>query len=105
MGTHKIGQSRKRWVAAAASLAFAALLAGGALAGDSPGDASNFKKQLREQEYKQFLRAHSDASGKPRPDLWRAGVEEQKKMPVAPYIGWHPTTAAHSKSASTDKQH
>ena len=104
MGRHRIGQSRKRWVTGAASLALAALVAGGALAGDSSGKASNWRQQLREQEKKQFLREHSDASGKPRPDLWRKGVEDQKKMQVAPNIGWHPTTTGHGKSASTDKQ-
>ena len=103
MGVHRIGQSPKRWVIGTASLALAALVAGGALAGGSSRKSSNWRQQLREQEKKQFLREHSDASGKPRPDLWQKGVEDQKKMQVAPNIGWHPATTGHVKSA-TDKQ-
>lgn len=104
MGVYRVSQSRKRWVTAAASLAFAALVAGSAIGGDSSGKAPNWRQQLREQEKKQFLREHSDASGKPRPDLWRKGVEDQKKMQVAPSIGWHPATTGHVKSATNKQQ-
>jgi hypothetical protein len=62
---------------------------------DSPSAHTERNRKLREQ---QFLREHSDASGKPRPDLWRAGVEQQKNMKVAPYIGWHPSTGQPGKS-------
>ncbi len=100
------GQPRKRWVLAIA--AFVSVIAsvavcGSTFASDSPQGGTEWKQQLREQEKKQFLREHSDASGKPRPDLWRKGIEQQKQMQVAPYIGWHPATTSHGKPASADK--
>jgi len=48
--------------------------------------------QLRQQHQQEFIRAHSDASGKFRPDLIRAAVERTKQMQVAPSIGAHPHT-------------
>lgn len=73
------------------------------------GDDSNAKAQSKEEVRrkvgeKEFLREHSDASGKPRPDLWRKGIEEQKQMQVAPYIGWHPKSADAKKADVTDKK-
>lgn len=59
------------------------------------------REEIRKQREKEFLRQHSDASGKPRPDLWREGVEKQKQMQVAPYIGWHPPA---KRSGSTDEK-
>ncbi len=106
MRATRIGQSRKRWVLATAAFLIATAPVGvrsSSFAGDSSGGASDWKQKIREQEQKEFLREHSDASGKPRPDLWRKGVEQQKQMQVAPYIGWHPSKEA-KKSGSTDKQ-
>ncbi len=57
------------------------------------------EEQLRKLQEKEFIREHSDASGKLRPDLWRNGIEQQKKMQVAPYIGWHPPSESAAKSS------
>lgn len=64
----------------------------------APDSSSNPKSQqkkerIRELEKQEFIREHSDASGRLRMDLWRKGVERQKHMQVAPYIGWHPESA------------
>jgi hypothetical protein len=67
--------------------------------GDAPSAHTERNRKVREQ---QFLREHSDASGKPRPDVWREGVEQQKNMTVAPYIGWHPSATQSKKSGSGD---
>ncbi|HZC45458.1 MAG TPA: hypothetical protein VE243_03220 [Candidatus Acidoferrum sp.] len=73
---------------------------------DSPPQKNegSIKRHMREMQQKEFLREHSDASGKPRPDLWREGVEQQKKMQVAPYVGWHASADSAKKSPpTTDK--
>ncbi len=106
MRASRIGQPRRRWIWATAGLLITtALLAvgGSSFAGDSSGSGSKWRHR-RDEQQKQFLRDHSDASGKPRPDLWWEGVEQQKKLQVAPYIGWHPKTADRGKSGSTGKQ-
>jgi hypothetical protein len=59
------------------------------------------KVHMRQMQQQEFLREHSDASGNPRPDLWRAGVEQQKKMQVAPYVGWHPHPSSDSAKKSS----
>ena len=46
--------------------------------------------QRLQLKQKQFLDEHNDASGHLRPDLWRKGVEQQRQMKVAPYIGAKP---------------
>jgi hypothetical protein len=51
---------------------------------------SREKMERLQLKQKQFLDEHEDASGKLRPDLWRKGVEQQKQMKVAPYIGAKP---------------
>ena len=51
---------------------------------------SSEKMERLKLRQKQFLDEHKDASGNLRPDLWRAGVEQQKQMKVAPYIGAKP---------------
>lgn len=66
-----------------------------------PVGGESVKVHLRKMQQQEFLREHSDASGKARPDLWRAGVEQQKQMQVAPYIGWHPGSDSTKKSSST----
>jgi len=66
---------------------------------DSDTNPHAEKEQLRKLEKQEFLREHSDASGKPRPDVWRKGIEQQKNMQVAPYIGWHPSSAVSPAAA------
>jgi hypothetical protein len=86
-----IGKSRKRRVVAIVALVIAAApfaAFGSNARGDSSGPPPGRNNEIRKLQGKEFLRAHSDASGKPRPDLWRKGVEQQKHMQVAPYIGW-----------------
>ncbi len=100
MRTTVIGKSRKRRVVAIAALVIAAApFAGfGANArGDSSGPPPGRTDEIRKMQEQEFLRAHSDASGKPRPDLWRKAVEQQKHMQVAPYIGAKPQAPASSK--------
>jgi hypothetical protein len=100
----RVDKSRKpRLARTAAFLIATACIAGSVVAvrADSSGGASVRDKQMREAQKKEFLREHSDASGKPRPDLWRSAVEQQKNMQVAPYIGWHPPSDDAKKSGSS----
>jgi hypothetical protein len=56
--------------------------------------------QFRQQHQQEFIRTHSDTTGKFRPDLIRAAAERTKQMQVAPSIGAHPPALpAVSKSA------
>jgi hypothetical protein len=94
MCLRKIGRFKKRaslitiaLIIAVAPLATSAIAAGS----DTSSGAPLNKKEIQKQEEQQFLKEHSDSSGKTRTDLWRKGVEQQKHMQVAPYIGWHPT--------------
>ncbi len=59
----------------------------------SPRGLEN-EQELRKKHQEEFLKQHSDASGKVRPDLWRKGVQQQKQMQVAPYIGAKPAVSA-----------
>jgi len=62
----------------------------------SPRGLEN-EQELRKKHEKEFLKQHSDASGKVRQDLWRKGVQRQKQMQVAPYIGAKPPAPASPK--------
>lgn len=105
MHTNRIRRSREKLVIAISALVIAAapfVSSGFRAWGDPPaGGPPGGNDQIRKLEEKQFLRDHSDASGKPRPDLWRKGVEQQKQMQVAPYIGWHPPSKKSDGAAST----
>jgi hypothetical protein len=92
MRLKKSGRFKKRasLITIALLIAVAPMAASAAGSDNSSGAPLN-KKEIQKQEEQQFLREHSDSSGKTRPDLWRKGVEQQKHMQVAPYIGWHPT--------------
>ena len=64
----------------------------------APGAPTGLRdeQRLRMQHQQEFLRAHSDATGKVRLDLTSKGVERTRQMQVAPYIGAHalaPATA------------
>ena len=41
------------------------------------------QQQRREAQDREFLRRHSDAKGRARPDLWALGMQNAKKMPIA----------------------
>jgi hypothetical protein len=103
MRTNRIRRSRKKLVIAVSALVIAAApFVGSGAWGDPPaGGPSGGDQKIRKLQEKEFLQEHSDASGKPRPDLWRKGVEQQKQMQVAPYIGWHPSSKKSDGSAST----
>ena len=105
MRTNRIRKSRKKLVIAISALVISAapyVSSGSRAWGDpSAGDPPAGDKYIRKLQEKEFLREHSDASGKPRPDLWRKAVEQQKQMQVAPYIGWHPPSKKSDGSAST----
>ncbi len=105
MRTNRIRKSRKKLVIAISALVIAAapLVSSGSRAWCDPpaGGSPGGNEQIRKLQEKEFLREHSDASGKPRPDLWRKAVEQQKQMQVAPYIGWHPPSKKSDGSAST----
>ena len=105
MRTNRIRRSRKKLVIAISALVIAAapfVTSGSRAWGDPPaGGPSGGDQKIRKLQEKEFLQEHSDASGKPRPDLWRKGVEQQKQMQVAPYIGWHPPSKTSDGSAST----
>jgi hypothetical protein len=60
------------------------------------------ERTMRERERKEYLRQHSDATGKVRPDLEIKGVQHMHRMNVAPSIGAHPAapTSAASPAAA-----
>jgi hypothetical protein len=41
------------------------------------------RQERHQKQIEEFLRRHSDASGNPRPDLWRKAIEDAKRMKVA----------------------
>lgn len=103
MRTNRIRRSRKKLVIAISALVIAAtpfVSSGSRAWGDPPTGPPGGNEKTRKLNEKEFLQEHSDASGKPRPDLWRKGVEQQKQMQVAPYIGWHPPSKKSDGSAS-----
>ncbi len=108
MRTTQIRRSRKKLVIAISALVISAapyVSSGSRAWGDpSAGDPPAGDKYIRKLQQQEFLREHSDASGKPRPDLWRKGVEQQKQMQVAPYIGWTPPSTSSGKPSSTGKK-
>ncbi len=106
MRTNRIRKSRKNLVIAISALVIAAapFVSSGPRAWGDPPAGGPHNEQIRKLQEKEFLQEHSDASGKPRPDLWRKGVEQQKQMQVAPYIGWHPKSADAKKPGLTNKK-
>ena len=95
----------RKWLGGAAivlalPLAAATTLVVRARAADNAADGLHNETPFRQQHMQEFIRAHSDASGKFRPDLIRAAVERTRRMQVAPSIGAHPPAPpAVSKSA------
>ena len=86
----------RKWLGGAA-LALALPLAAGtamvspAYANDAAHAVHTWDQtQNRHLQMQQFIRNHSDTSGKYRPDLLRAAVERTHQMQVAPSIGSHP---------------
>ncbi|GEM_PF-5105436 len=85
----------KKWIGGAAIML--ALPVGAAIAPVSQARANSAsiggltnETQFRVQHQQEFIRAHSDASGKFRPDLIKAAAERTKRMQIAPSIGSHP---------------
>ena len=68
----------------------------------APGAPTGLRNEqrTREQHQQQFLRAHSDATGKVRLDLMSKGVERTRQMQVAPYIGAHALAPATAPAAA-----
>lgn len=56
-------------------------LAGGVARGMAGGPPGTL--QARQVHQQQFLHAHSDATGRPRPDLWQKGVAQFQHMKIA----------------------
>jgi|GEM_PF-587404 len=50
---------------------------------DPPSDRELRRKQRRQEREQEFLREHSDSSGRLRPDLWQQGIADFKKMRIA----------------------
>src|SRR5262245_46120064 len=40
-------------------------------------------QERREEREREFIKEHTDASGRARPDLWRKGIEDYKRMKIA----------------------
>ena len=71
-------------------LSLAAFVAGGTtvFAGSTnPGPGLENEQELRLEHQKTFLQQHSDAYGRVRPDLWRAGVQQFRDLPIS--ATWH----------------
>ena len=64
---------------------FLALPVSGQVAGG--GNEPDKEQQRRETVKQEFIRKHSDSSGRIRPDLWRKGMEHASQMSIAPSIG------------------
>ena len=82
MRTNRIRRSRKKLVIAISALVIAAtpfVSSGSRAWGDPPTGPGGGNEKTRKLNEKEFLQEHSDASGKPRPDLWRKGVEQQSR--------------------------
>jgi hypothetical protein len=116
-----MSRKRWRWIAAAA-FAVAVQSSGGTLAGHwsaspahaqsagpsaepsptTPGKAHGLlgEQKLREAQQKEYLRQHSDATGKIRPDLEFKGVQHMHRMSVAPSVGAHPAAPSSAPSAA-----
>lgn len=57
------------------------------------------EKKFREQRQKEYVRQHSDSSGKVRPEAYLKGIEHVRQMKVAPYIGAKPLGESPAKPA------
>ena len=74
---------------------------------DPPGDSARpdssdglkTKQELRKQRQQEYVREHSDPSGKVHPDAYVKGIEHARHMKVAPSIGAKPI--GESSPAST----
>jgi hypothetical protein len=53
--------------------------------GDEQSGGLDQKDRLKKRQ-QEFLREHTDESGSVRPDLWQQGIEQTKKMKIAPSI-------------------
>jgi hypothetical protein len=117
--------SRKRWKwIAAAAIAVGVQSSGGTLVGHwsaplaraqsagpsagpsptTPGTAHGLlgEQRLREDQRKEYLRQHSDATGKVRPDLELKGIQHMHRMSVAPSVGAHPAAPSSAPSAAAN---
>lgn len=63
-------------------------------------DGPGFEQELREQHQREYIREHSDPSGKVRPEAYRKGIEHVRDMKVAPYIGAKPLGEATSTATN-----
>jgi hypothetical protein len=48
------------------------------------------EQERREEHQREYIREHSDPSGKVRPEAYLKGIEHVRGMKVAPYIGAKP---------------
>ena len=86
----------KKWLSGAAVALALPVAAATAMVGQAhASEAANATRtwnqtQNRQQHMQEFIRNHSDTSGKYRPDLMRAAIEHTRQMQVAPSIGSHP---------------
>jgi hypothetical protein len=71
----------------------------------APGAPTGLRdeQRLRMQHQQEFLREHSDASGKIHPDAYVKGMEHARHMKVAPYIGAKPLGEASRTSPTSTK--
>ncbi len=119
-----MSRKRWRWIAAAA-IAVGVQSSGGTLIGHwsaslahaqaagpsaepsptTPGKAHGLlgEQTLRKFQRKEYLRQHSDATGKVRPDLELKGVQHMHQMKVAPSIGSHPAAPSAAPSTAASK--
>jgi hypothetical protein len=60
---------------------------------EAPEGLENEQEERQEMQ-KEYVREHSDASGKVDPKAYVKGIEHARQMKVAPYIGAKPVGAA-----------
>jgi hypothetical protein len=85
----------RKWFGGAAIVLALPLVAGTALIGqaraaDYTAGGLHNETAFRHQHMQEFIRAHSDTTGKFRPDLIKAASDRTSRMQVAPTIGAHP---------------
>lgn len=71
----------------------------GGSVGPESSEGLKTEQELRKQQQQEYVREHSDPSGKVRPDAYVKGIEHARHMKVAPFIGAKPI--GESSPAST----
>jgi len=98
MQKNSVGIVRVIFIVVAAFVAFMLLAPAGvranptvsAAAQPAPSQGLQNEQEQRHKRQQEYIREHSDRSGKVHPDAYSKGIEHVRQMKVAPYIGAKP---------------